>query len=1708
MIFSLLAPGLAAAESSTKTHHSVNDTKTSAKDKVSKRLLSNFDNNEKVTFLVKFKEKSNPAKVAKEARTSAQSSKLSAQEAKFQQRSAVVSDLKSVSIESQQNVTEFLENETKNGHVESFHSYYIVNGMAVTATKEVAQKIAAFAEVEKILPNETRELHEATVTDEEAPQSTLANVEWNVERVNAPGAWAQGFDGTGTVVASIDTGVQWDHPALKEKYRGYNAATEEVDHASSWFDPSGGSVTPLDDHGHGTHVTGTMTGSEPDGSNQVGVAPGAKWIAAKVFDEAGFTTDDILLDAAEWMLAPGGDVNNAPDVVNNSWGGGPGLDEWYRDAVIAWRAAEIFPEFSAGNTTFGNPGGPGSVAVPANYPESFATGATDVNNKVANFSLRGPSPYGEVKPDIIAPGVNIRSSVPGGGYEGGWNGTSMSGPAVAAVAALLRQVNAAITVDEMEEILLSTTTPLTDSEYPEVPNNAYGHGLVDAVLAIAALQDGLGTVKGQVTIEGEDTEAPTFEHKAPSKTYRGANLNLNIDVTDNVSVSSVKVNYQVNDGEEKTLDAKRKSGNYKNGNYVVTIPGGEIDLGSITYEWKINDFGNNEVTSDEYEVLVETGISIGYTQDFEATPDGWSSNGTNDTWEWGVPTTGPGKAFSGEKVYATNLDGNYAPEMNATLSMPPVELPADGEAYLQFNHWHSFESYGGDFSYDFGYVVISTDQENWSPLMTVTGYTADWESAEINLSDYAGETVFIGFKATSDPSFEEEGWYIDDIALTNTSLNLVKTTDKKTKDLSKEQALALAEKKKAEENKTVKEETTKVEAERISPSVLPLGAQVSVIETGKSVATNPADGSYKMILPVGEFTLKAGAYGYESKQQTVTIKDGEETNANFTLEESVKGTIEGLVTDKKTGSAIEGATILLVEDANILPVKTDTDGSYSITAYEGTYTLKVFALGYHGEEVEVTVDEDGLEIDVSLEPHYTYPGGEIGYDDGTAENARAFYDGGNGWAVKMSLPEGKNSAIVTDGVFRFWDTEWPVPGGTEFAVEVWDAGANGNPGKKLAGPINATALRDGTWTVVDLMEHNIVVDGDFYMVYIQTKSDPNAPGLGTDENGPNAGRSYQYIDGQWEKTPADEGNYMIRARVSYEIGAPTITSPVEGLITNEADITVQGTASPTTTVKLTNNGEAQGSAEIGEDGKFAVNAKLTEGMNELIAITSSKGEDITESHPVVVTLDTVLPELTLDSPVDGDITNQRTVIVEGIVSDEHLDSVTVNGEKASVEENGSYAKEIIVKEGENEITVVAADLAGNTETKTVTITVNQTAPVIENLQPSKDLTVKPGDEVEVTFESSSKGGEASFTIQLPGQKTPQSSAATAMEEVTPGFYKGIWTVPEAAFDNAVVIVELTDIAGNKSTEEATGTITIVSEELPGEIDRIFGPDRYQTAIEISQNGWESADTVIVARGDNFADALAGVPLAHSVDAPILLTQTKKLTDGVLEEIERLGASIVIVLGGENAVSEIVENKLTKANLTVERAGGANRFATAAAIANLIAPNGSDEVVIANGMDFPDALSVASHAAQAGTPILLTTTDEIPAETQGALDRLGAKNTIAVGGKTVISEAVEAELPNATRLGGKDRYITNTLIAEHYNVDNDHLYVATGTGYADALTGAALAAKADSAVLLVHARVPETVSAYITDQEVKDLTIFGGESAVSEKVFNELKRLID
>ncbi|MBO1909966.1 cell wall-binding repeat-containing protein, partial [Microvirga sp. 3-52] len=294
-------------------------------------------------------------------------------------------------------------------------------------------------------------------------------------------------------------------------------------------------------------------------------------------------------------------------------------------------------------------------------------------------------------------------------------------------------------------------------------------------------------------------------------------------------------------------------------------------------------------------------------------------------------------------------------------------------------------------------------------------------------------------------------------------------------------------------------------------------------------------------------------------------------------------------------------------------------------------------------------------------------------------------------------------------------------------------------------------------------------------------------------------------------------------------------------------------------------------------------------------------------------------------------------------------------------------------------------------------------------------------------------------------------------------------------------------------------------EEPTGVDRISDANRYLTAIEISQEGWTKSDTIVLARGDNYADALAGVPFAHQLNAPILLTLPNDLYEETLAEIARLGAKKVVILGGESAISAKVAGELKAAGLTVERISGSDRFETAAKIASEM--ESSDKVIIANGMDFPDALSVAAHAAKSGMPILLTQADKLPVKTVEALERLGATKTIVVGGKTVVSEKVVKQLPKPTTLSGADRYETNIAVAEHFGVTSKHMYVATGQNYADALTGAVLAAKNDSAVLLVHARIPDVVTTYISDQDLKRLTIFGGESAVSKKVANELEELL-
>jgi bacillopeptidase F len=1408
-----------AALAKEKPSTSANDSaKVSPQSKITSPLQEQFKKDKHVTYLVKFKDQVDTEAVAKKATETAKKQKLSANSKKLLKRNLVVSELRATALESQAQVKEYLSKEKKSGAVKEIKDFYVVNGMAVTSTKKVMEKISTFAEVEKILPNETRQIIQpakakassGAVLDKEA-NNNLASIEWNIDRVGAPAVWEMGIDGAGTVIASIDTGVQWDHPALKEKYRGYDPQNpESPDHEFSWFDATAGQSAPYDDQGHGTHTVGTMVGSEPDGNNQIGVAPGAKWIAVKAFTADGGTDVD-LLEAGEWILAPKDAEGNphpemAPDVVNNSWGGGAGLDEWYRDMVSAWRAAEIFPEFSAGNTTLFNPGGPGSIANPANYPESFATGATDINDQLGSFSLQGPSPYEEMKPEIAAPGVNIRSSVPGGNYEGGWNGTSMAGPHVTAVAALLRQVDASLTVDEIEEILMSTAVPLTDGTFPESPNNGYGHGLVNAFDAVSSVMSGIGKVKGQVSKEGDDTEAPAISHEAPAEAFKEMNLPLQAEASDNISVTNVALHYQNQDGEWVQVEAARTSGDYTSGTYEAVIPGEDLTGDQVTYKWVAMDFGGNEVESDAYTVNLLPGITVGYEQDFESAPTGWTSYGPGDSWEWGVPESGPGNAASGEKVYATNLGGTYDNSTNMSLQMPPIDLP-EGDSFLQFKQWHELER-----NYDYGHVFVSTDGEEWTQALRVNGNTEGWIDGEVDLSQYAGQRVYVAFNVTSDGSVVKQGWYLDDVKLSGESnlpakkMNLgLKSKDEKSSSVSKKPSVN-------PDKITVKNEVKKDEKTDESgptPVLLPLQAEVSVLETGRSVYTNPANGSYEMTHAAGEFTLQASTYGYRSETQSVTIEADQTSTANFTLEEIPQGNITGTVRNEMSGEPVEGATVFVLEDAVVEPVVTNANGEYELEAYEGEYTLKVVAPYYYSKEMSVTVEGGGVTTaDVSLEPFIGYPG-EIGYDDGTAENARAFYDAGNGWAVKMSLEEGNDTALVTGGLFRFWDTEWPVPGGTEFQVAVYDAtGPDGAPGKKIAGPFNGTALRNGEWTHVDLSQHGIMVEGDFYMVYIQSAPNPNSPGLGTDEDGEYAARSWQFVGGAWSQAPEDEGNYMIRATVNYEVTSPVITSPKDGSFTNKDSVTVEGTSAPTTTVHLFNGGEEVTTAETHDDGTYSAEVSLHAGENVLTAKAATEQGMTGPSDEVTVMLDQVKPELVITSPEDDMKTNREAITVKGTITDENLAWVMVNGEKATVKD-GEFSHRILLNEGENVIQVVAKDKAGNKKKQKVTVFAKFGDIAIENLLPAEDKELKKGESVKIEFDSE-PGLDATFVIQMPltnARSQVTNANELPMMETSEGHYEGYYTATSnVKAPGAVIEVKISDDYGNVSTQRAEGKL--------------------------------------------------------------------------------------------------------------------------------------------------------------------------------------------------------------------------------------------------------------------------------------------------------------
>lgn len=370
----------------------------------------------------------------------------------------------------------------RQGEVLARQDLWSIHATALTASRDFVRRLITSPDVAEIRLDHYEQYisPEQTLGPESAAGTTPA---WGLAQIRAPEVWATlGISGTGAVVAVMDTGVDMLHPALNSNYRG-NLGHGLFDHTSSWFDAVNGGLYPYDDYGHGTHVAGTAVGS-----GNIGVAPGAQWIGVKVLSGAGYGYDSWIHAGFQWLLAPGGDPALAPDVVNSSWSSSASSSTVFAEDITLLQAAGIVPLFAAGN----NGPGAGSVGSPASNPGVFAVGASDPDDEVASFSSRGPSPWDEVKPHIVAPGVNVLSSIPGGVYAFS-NGTSMATPHVTGLVALLRSADPTLSVAEITDLIAQTAIPLA----LPLPNNDSGWGRIDAFAAVATVTRA-GLITGNV----------------------------------------------------------------------------------------------------------------------------------------------------------------------------------------------------------------------------------------------------------------------------------------------------------------------------------------------------------------------------------------------------------------------------------------------------------------------------------------------------------------------------------------------------------------------------------------------------------------------------------------------------------------------------------------------------------------------------------------------------------------------------------------------------------------------------------------------------------------------------------------------------------------------------------------------------------------------------------------------------------------------------------------------------------------------------------------------------------------------------------------------------------------------------------------------------------------------------------------------------------
>lgn len=408
----------------------------------------------------------------------------------------------------------------------------------------------------------------------------------------------------------------------------------------------------------------------------------------------------------------------------------------------------------------------------------------------------------------------------------------------------------------------------------------------------------------------------------------------------------------------------------------------------------------------------------------------------------------------------------------------------------------------------------------------------------------------------------------------------------------------------------------------------------------------------------------------------------------------------------------------------------------------------------------------------------------------------------------------------------------------------------------------------------------------------------------------------------------------------------------------------------------------------------------------------------------------------------------------------------------------------------------------NNDTMATAKTIDNNEKITGNLYPARD-----GDAYKINI---TKSGNIKISVESPSENDLVlllTDSNGDLVEYTDDFDSGSSEFMDVYIDNeGTYYLWVFDYYGDYSQSIYNLVMNPVN---AGEISRDSGNNRWETASLISQDGWVQSDNIVLAYGMNFPDALAGAPLAKALNAPLLLTDKETIPISTMNEIQRLNAQNIYLLGGELVISSEIENTLISMGYTVKRVYGNNRCATAIKIGEeLRGIHASDTAVLAYGFNYPDALSISSIAAEKGWPILFTDSNTLQNDTKKALDSWNISNVIIVGGSLAIDPQIESQLEQmgiaVERIAGRNRLDTNIKILQRFKSTTDGVLIATGFNFPDALSGGALGAKFKYPVVLVKKDdATDAVLNYLASSGVDRSIILGGTQAVQNNVKDQI-----